>query len=73
MTAWKKVASVTPGGKHYFWTAIVRGDRYWVVWDRDKKKWAVETEKRTGGYATLALFATPIQGQRFAEGRGGKK
>jgi len=43
---WECVASVTPGGKRYFWTGRHEGRRYWVVWHRDAKAWELKRDTR---------------------------
>ena len=65
-TKWAKTPSVTYGGKQYFYTARINGKRFWVVWDRVVRKWAVDMEV-LGGKKTLAHAMSPETGKRIAE------
>lgn len=40
---WQKCASVTPGGKPYFYYHPQK--RLWVVWSRFDLKWVIESEQ----------------------------
>jgi len=43
---WKKVPSVTGGGKPYFWfNPSLNGARHWIVWNRAKKAFQWQSEK----------------------------
>jgi hypothetical protein len=42
MDKWTRVASVTTGGKPYFWTRAIGLNRYWVVWNRVARQWVIE-------------------------------
>lgn len=57
--------SVTYGGKPYFYTAVIKGTRYWVVWSRPARKWMV-TEEVLGGQAPLGYVKSPAEGKRIA-------
>jgi len=63
---WYKAPSVTYGGKQYFYTAILKGKRFWVVWDRVVCKWAVTVEAQ-GGQTTLTHVKSPEAGKRYAK------
>ena len=65
-TKWAKMPSVRAGGKPYFYTARINGKRFWVVWDRVERKWAVDVEALGGG-KTLAYTASPETGKKIAE------
>jgi len=57
---WLKVASVTTGGKPFFWCAWPRGrsgPKLTVVWDREKQKWASQICDETMGYFETATQA----------------
>lgn len=64
---WRKAPSVTRGGKPYFWTGVHKGTRYWVVWDRQRKMWAVDKES-IRRIPSLAWFPTPAKAKKFVEG-----
>jgi hypothetical protein len=64
-TKWAKMPSVTYGGKPYFYTAVINGTRYWVVWSRIALKWMVTKEVR-GAQATLGYVKSPEEGKRVA-------
>lgn len=63
---WKKVPSVTTGGKPYFFVAFHEDNtgrtKTTVVWDRTKRKWAVEMNEQVIDY-----FDTAAEGRRFAQ------
>ncbi len=51
---WQRVASVTPGGKPYFWIAfLVNADKarakFSVVWDRARLQWLAEMDNMSNG------------------------
>jgi len=50
---WKKVASVTPGGKPHFWYRRINGEREWWVWNRQTETWEYKSDKAT--ITSLAL------------------
>jgi len=64
---WYKRPSVSPGGKVYFWHGRANEHHYWVVWDRQKRKWAVEIDGPRNQVITLGYFATVAQGKKFVE------
>jgi len=64
-TKWAKMPSVTYGGKPYFYTAVINGTRYWVVWSRLAGKWMV-TKEALGGQATLGYVKSPADGKKIA-------
>ena len=64
-TKWAKMPSVTYGGKPYFYTTVINGTRYWVVWSRVARKWMVTQEVR-GGQAPLGYVKSPEAGKRMA-------
>jgi len=64
-TKWIKAPSVTTGGKLYFYTAVINGNRYWVVWSRLARKWMVTIESRRG-QAPLGCVKSPEAGKRLA-------
>ena len=66
MIKWYKMPSVTTGGKQYFYTAVIRGKRFWVVWDRIVRKWTVTTESK-GGQMTLTQVKSPAAGKQYAK------
>lgn len=65
-TKWVKAPSVYTGGKAFFWTRSRKGKRYWVVWNRSKRKWEVSVEK-IGGSTPLAYYTTPEAGKKFVD------
>ena len=65
-TKWVKAPSVTTGGKTHFYTAMIDGNRYWVVWSRIARKWMVTMEVR-GEQATLGYVKSPEEGKRIAK------
>ena len=42
---WKKVHSVTSGGKSYFWFRRLKNRREWFVWNRFSLKWELVVER----------------------------
>lgn len=42
---WKRVASVTPGGKPHFYFRRDKNTVQWICWDRKLQTWQVETKK----------------------------
>jgi hypothetical protein len=58
--AWNQIASVTQGGKPYFWIALYKGRKIGtVVWNRLNAKWAVVDERRPfpdGDHRKIAAF-----------------
>lgn len=62
MMEWKRVASVTGGGKPYFYVRYVRESypysiRHSVVWDRKVRAWAAQENDKTIGYYDNPLDA----------------
>ncbi len=66
---WKKVPSVRPGGKPYFYVSITPHGKRTVVWDRLTWKWALlgDQEPPRGEAPVLGLFATASAAMKFAE------
>ena len=61
---WKKVGSVTTGGKPFFWICLIDNCKeYSVVWDRIDQKWCVTNSKGI----TLAQFDTDKKGKQYVE------
>lgn len=61
---WKKVASVTTGGKPFFWICLIDGiKQYTVVWDRIDQKWSVQNSNGV----TLVQFDTDKKGKHYVE------
>lgn len=44
---WQQIASVTSGGKPYFWYRRDTNCQYWLVWNRRFKQWQLETAPRS--------------------------
>jgi len=52
---WVKVASVTTGGKGFFWFRVTEKGREWWVWDRVKLEWVFESsDKKTWNTVSLS-------------------
>jgi hypothetical protein len=68
-TAWRKVASVTPGGKPFFYVRTRHDtsgyDR--VVWDRTVLAWAAQSDRVRDKPAYLGTFATLRTAQRACD------
>ena len=66
MNKWEKVASVTRGGKPYFWFKSTLEYFIWVVWDRHEKLWKAEIEnKRLGpSRSVYNYYGTAEQGKK---------
>ena len=63
---WKRVPSVTPGGKpaFYYHAALKR----WVVWDRKQQMWVVASASiPVIKFGRQSLFRTPTQAAIAAE------
>jgi hypothetical protein len=45
--SWKRVASVTPGGKPYFYFTRTPTELKWCFWDRIARRWKIEIETLT--------------------------
>jgi hypothetical protein len=43
---WIKAASVTTGGKSYFWFRKTSKALQWIVWDRKLEQWICQFERR---------------------------
>lgn len=51
---WERVASVTPGGKPYFYyRKDLQGKSWWIAWDRYKLQWRLSTDGNPFGYTNL--------------------
>ena len=69
---WDKFASVTKGGKPYFYYCKIARQSYWVVWDRYYLQWEVRTEVFDSGSGkvvqlSLGLYGTERKAQRALE------
>ena len=66
---WIKTASVTTGGKPFFYTTITpHGQRAWVVWDRFTRTWACQGECPQGGTITFEDgFKSANQGMDYMD------
>lgn len=65
--AWLKVASVTKGGKPYFWYALTKKYHIRVVWDRGEGLWRVDIEHRRTGKKISNFFGTDKQAKKAVE------
>jgi len=68
---WEKCASVTHGGKNYFYFAKINGVSYWVLWDRAKEKWTFQGDNnvvlKTFNYKTPKSVMDWIEKNWFFE------
>ena len=64
MAAWEKVASVTTGGKPYFWFKRSKHYRAWVVWDRQERKWKAKVEALDNKQSMSRYFSTAEAGKK---------
>jgi len=54
---WEKMPSVTTGGKPYFWTAVARGIRFWVIWNRGRRRWELVSARNP--YYAISFSSNP--------------
>jgi len=66
MNKWERVASVTKGGKPYFWFLKTLHYYVWVVYDRREKLWKVKIQEQRSGEEVYQHFTTAEQGKREA-------
>lgn len=64
---WRKVASVTHGGKPFFYIAASRPGVFWrIVWHRDVQAYALSHDSLNG---TLGFYSTPKEAQQAVKDR----
>jgi hypothetical protein len=66
MIEWTKCASVTYGGKPYFWTTITPKGRHWVIWSRQTLVWEVTCDNQDYPLVQTG-FKTPQKAMKFLE------
>lgn len=64
MAAWKKVGSVTKGGKPYFWFKKSKHYLAWVVWDRAEKKWRAEVRATSNNQLVFRYYKSESQAKK---------
>ena len=64
MAVWQKVASVTVGGKPYFWFKKSTHYLAWVVWDRYERKWRAEVRATSNNQLVFRYFNTAEAGKK---------
>ena len=67
MITWTKCASVTYGGKPYFWTAETPEGRRWVMWNRQTLVWDVTCDNLSLPLLNTG-FKTPQKAMKWLEG-----